>query len=194
MSSSSSSSPYSSTASSFSSVSSSSSPPPPPSPPSPFLLLILLLSLPILLLQIFVFLILIFFPFFFYIIMILHCCCLFFVFIFFFLFVLYLDSVSNNISDAKKTFIKPRPENFIEWRFFKTKKGGGIFWTTLYFSLHTDDRLNGLWSDEGSLRDNYLYPDSYWENDECTGCTCDDGAGVVTSCTGSTVYVYLYST
>lgn len=60
--------------------------------------------------------------------------------------------------------------------------------------MFSEDRLNGLWSDEGSLQDNYLYANSYWNNDECTGCTCDDGNNVVTECTGSTVYVVTSST
>ncbi|XP_045176442.2 leucine-rich repeat-containing protein 15-like [Mercenaria mercenaria] len=51
------------------------------------------------------------------------------------------------------------------------------------------DRTYGLWSDEGGLHSNYLLNNGYWSGEDCSGCTCNDAAGVITSCTGSTVSI-----
>ncbi|XP_052265940.1 uncharacterized protein LOC127868328 [Dreissena polymorpha] len=55
-------------------------------------------------------------------------------------------------------------------------------------SYDADDRTSGLWSDEGSLRSNYLMLDSFFDGDAvCSGCTCDDANNNITECTGNTV-------
>ena len=54
--------------------------------------------------------------------------------------------------------------------------------------LFQDDRENGLWSTDGTLKDHYLLDNSEYTGDPiCSGCVCDDALEVVISCAGSTV-------
>ena len=53
-----------------------------------------------------------------------------------------------------------------------------------------DETENCMFSDEGSYRSPYQFANSAYNGDVCSGCSCDDD--VLTDCSGSTMYVFLY--
>ncbi|KAI0207063.1 hypothetical protein LSAT2_008302 [Lamellibrachia satsuma] len=55
-----------------------------------------------------------------------------------------------------------------------------------YVSYTPDDTSNGLWSDNPSLKSNYLLASGEY-NEGCSGCTCTADKINVTDCSGPTV-------